>query len=72
MECLGREGDTKMLWDTDKPDEVEAAKKQFDFLKGKGYVAFKVDKDGKQLTERVTAFDGTLGRIIMLPQYAGG
>ena len=44
MAIMGREGDKKTLWSKDNPDEVEAARREFNFLVGeKKYAAFKVE-----------------------------
>jgi hypothetical protein len=73
MENMGREGDTKIIWDSTKPHEVEAARRQFDFLvKEKGYQAFKTDKDGKKLAERIKEFNPEESRMILVPNFAGG
>lgn len=42
MSVLNIKGDLKVIWDSDKPDEVEAARKQFNEMTKKGYVGFKV------------------------------
>jgi hypothetical protein len=62
MENMGREGDTKIIWDSTKPHEVEAARRQFDFL----------DKDGKKLAERIKEFNPEESRMILVPNFAGG
>ena len=64
-------GDTKTIWDVDNPDEVAAAKAQFDALKKKGYLAYSVKENGKK-GELVTSFDAQAGKIIMSPPMAGG
>lgn len=64
-------GDTKISWDTDHEDEVEAAKLTFDTLKGKGYLAYRTDGDGNQ-AETMSAFDPEAREIIMSPQLVGG
>ncbi len=48
MAILGRDGDTKVIWDPDNEDEVEAAQEQFDSLTEKGFTAFSVKKDGEK------------------------
>jgi hypothetical protein len=55
-----KEGDAKAIWDTDKPEEVAAAKAVYDNLRAKGYIAFSVDKDGKQKA-RMREFDPKAG-----------
>jgi len=64
-------GDSKFMWDPKNPDEVAAAKAQFDALKKKGYIAFTVDKKGDK-GELISKFDPELEKIIMTPPIAGG
>lgn len=68
---LNETGDTKLIWDTDNPDEVEAAKAMFDKLKKKGYLAYAVNKKGDK-GEVLTEFDPEAERIILAPQMKGG
>ena len=54
MEILDRTGDTKIIWDSEKKEEVKNAKRTFDDLRKKGYIAYSVKKKGgkgKVLTE---------------------
>lgn len=71
MSVMGLEGDTKTIWDKDKPDEVDAAKIQFDALKKKGYLAFKVDDKGEK-GELMREFDPNAQKVIMSPPVIGG
>ncbi len=73
FEIMGKEGDTKSIWDKNNPDEVEAARKQFDFLvTQKKYAAFYVTgKDGEK-GEQMRNFDPKAERIIFVPPMAGG
>lgn len=71
LRYLSGKGDSKVIWDPTNADEVEAAKAQFDILKGKGYKAFSVQKDGAK-GKPMSKFRKTAGRIIMVPQIAGG
>jgi hypothetical protein len=72
FEVMGKEGDTKSIWDPNNPDEVEAARKQFDFLVGeKRYAAFAVDKDGNKGAQ-IRTFDPKASRIIFVPAMQGG
>lgn len=64
-------GDTKTIWDTDNEDEVEAARSIFKKLRKKGYLAYKVKKDGVA-GEAISEFDPSLGKIILSPPMAGG
>jgi ribosomal protein L19E len=64
-------GDLKVIWDPKKRDEVEAARNQFDALIKKGYLAFKVKKDGGK-GQKVTEFDEDYEMLIMSPALQGG
>jgi len=68
---MGRIGDTQVHWDPTNPQEVETAKKAFDALFGKGFLAFKLNDDGSQ-GEQIRAFDSTAAKIILSPPMAGG
>lgn len=71
LSILSQEGDTKVIWDPENEDEIEAAEEQFDNLIGKGFLAFKVKKDGNKGSQ-IKKFDSDAGKIIMAPALAGG
>lgn len=71
FEIMGREGDTKLMWDKHADDEVDAARETFRKLRAKGYLAFKAKKNGDQ-GEAITEFDPKAERLIMVPPMAGG
>jgi len=64
-------GDLKVIWDKDKPDEIKAAKDQFNSLLKKGYFAYKVKKDGSG-GAKIEEFDEKAEKIILSPQMKGG
>lgn len=65
-------GDMKMVWDPNNRDEVEAARKQFDDLTKKGFLAYKVEgKEGRK-GEQIRSFDKTAERLILAPALRGG
>lgn len=66
-----KEGDLKLIWDSENEDEVELAKHQFDEAKEKGFLAFKAKKDGSK-GKQIEKFDPESERIIMTPPIAGG
>jgi len=69
---LDESGDTKIIWDSDKPEEVENAKETFNRFKKKSYVAFKVvGKEGTK-GEQLREFDPSADRIIFSPPITGG
>jgi hypothetical protein len=71
MSVLGKEGDTKVIWDSDQQAEVDAARAQFDALKKKGYAAFNVKKDGEKGSV-MKEFDPDAEKIIMALPVVGG
>ena len=71
LRVFGTGGDTKVIWDPDNEDEVGAAEEQFDSLIEKGFTAFSVKKDGEK-HKKVTKFDPSMGKIILVPRIAGG
>ena len=72
LEVMGPEGDLKSVWDPDNADETEAAKAQFDSLRAKGYLAFKVEGADGTKGEQITEWNPKAGRIILSPPMAGG
>ena len=64
-------GDLKVIWDKDNVDETEAAEEQFDSLREKGFTAYSVDKKGEAGT-KITKFNPTAEKIIMVPKIIGG
>ena len=72
MHILDNTGDTKKIWDSTKPDEVEAARKTFDFLvTEKKYLAYKVDNNGDK-GQLMRSFDPKAEKMILQPQNVGG
>jgi len=73
MAVMGKEGDTKYIWDRTKPDEVEVARTTFNtFVKTKKYLAFKVNAKGDKTGEQVKEFDPDEERYIFIPPMVGG
>lgn len=64
-------GDTKLIWDSENADEVDAARALFDRLRGNGYLAFAVKKSGDK-GEQITTFDRHAEKIILAPPMRGG
>lgn len=71
MAILGKEGDTKIIWDPDNRDEVSNAERTFDDLKKKGFTAYAVKSTGEK-ADKLTKFDAKEGKIIMVPRMVGG
>lgn len=71
MRIMGREGDTKVIWNARDTDEVEAARQQFNTLRERNFLAFRVDDSGSK-GEQITEFDPQVQKLIMAPPMAGG
>jgi len=71
MAILGKEGDTKVVWDPENEDEVSAAEAQFDTLISRKFLAFKVKKNGEKGAQ-IKKFDPEAGMIILCPVVQGG
>lgn len=71
MSVMDKKGDTKILWDSDNQAEVENARRSFDDLRGKGYMAFTVDKRGEK-GDVIRTFDPSAEKIILTPPMRGG
>lgn len=72
MRILGRlVGDTKIIWDPSKQDEMDSAKRTFEDLTSKGYKAFQVKDDGEP-GEQVNEFPKSEAKLILVPPVAGG
>ncbi len=71
MAVMGRQGDTKIIWSPDNKPEVEAAKKTFDDLRAKGYLAFAVEADGSK-GKQIFSFEPHAAKIILSPPMRGG
>jgi hypothetical protein len=72
MSVMGKEGDTKVIWNADNADEVENARRTFNDLRRKGFTAFSVKGDKGEKDRVITEFDAGAERIIMVPRVAGG
>jgi hypothetical protein len=71
MRVLDTSGDLKIVWSSDKPDEVAQARKTFDEMKTKGYSAFQVKKSGEP-GKVLAAFDPDIEAMILVPRIVGG
>lgn len=71
MHIMDSTGDTKVMWNPRDADEVKNAEETFDRLRGRGFRAFRVKRNGEQ-GEQITTFDKDAEKIIFVPQLAGG
>jgi len=72
MRVLSREGDVKTIWNPEVPQEVEAARQQFNRLVKNGqYLAYRVGEVGS-MGEQIREFDPQAGSIILAPRLVGG
>ncbi len=72
MAIMGREGDTKVMWDRAKSVEVDVAKATFEKLRKDNYSAYLVNDKGDQKGPPVTAFDPAAERYIFVPPMQAG
>jgi hypothetical protein len=72
MAVMGKEGDTKHMWDPRVPFEVENARRTFDDFRKKGYAAFHAKGDKGERDVQMLEFDPNAGRIIFIPPQVGG
>jgi hypothetical protein len=71
VEVMDKSGHTRHIWDSDKPEEVEAARTLYNSLTGRGYRAFRVAKNGEE-GERMSSFDPDAEKMILVPALQGG
>lgn len=72
MAILDPTGDTKVFWDKDNPDEVANARRTFNDLRAKGFLAYKLSGRGDSKGEVLHEFDARAERIILTPAHQGG
>lgn len=72
MAVMGKEGDTKHIWDKSKPAEVEAARDLFNSLTKKGYTAYSVAGEKGDKDKQIREFDPNAERIIFVPPVQAG
>jgi len=72
IQVLGKEGDTRIMWDRRNNDEVAVAKAAFDAAKAQGSLIYRAEgKEGTRGTQ-VRTFDKKAERLIVVPAMAGG
>jgi hypothetical protein len=71
FETMGLSGDVKKIWDPTKVIECDDARRSFDDLRAKGYLAFRTDEKGVN-GDQMTEFDPKAGRVVLVPPMAGG
>ena len=65
-------GDSKFMWDPDNADEVAEAKALYERMTKKRFTAFAVKGRDGEKGEKMASFDPDAGRVIFVPQIAGG
>lgn len=70
MSIMNDEGDTKVSWDPDNAESVEAATLAFNRYRSAGYQAFAMTS-GTQ-GEQMDAFDPGVSEVLFIPQMQGG
>jgi hypothetical protein len=71
LRILDRSGDTKVAWDSSKPDEVKGARDAFNHYKQQGYSIFGATAAGEK-GRRLDEFDPQVGIMYVVPRTVGG
>lgn len=71
MRVLDTSGDLKIIWSSDKPEEVQHARDTFKKMLAKGYSAFSVKKNGDP-GQRLDSFNPDIEAMILVPRIVGG
>lgn len=71
LNVLDSNGHTKIIWDEDDAESVKQARRTFDELKAKRYLAYSVEKGGEK-GEVLHSFDPGLEAMILSPPVVGG
>lgn len=72
LHIMDGNGDTRVMWDPADPASVEIAKKAFDEAKDRKFLAYEVGAQGERTGTVIRTFNKDLGKVIMVPQMAGG
>jgi hypothetical protein len=69
-----KDGDKRVVWDSRDMDQIQEAKTMFDECVAKGFVPYRVGRDGKKTPEVMDEFDPDAEEVIFLPirQVVGG
>jgi len=71
MATMNSSGDLKTMWNSDKTAEVEVARAQFQSMKAKGYMAYRINREGDK-GEVMDKFDPEAETVILAPPLQGG
>ena len=71
MSTMGRKGDVRISWDSEKAAETDVARKVFADNIKKGFAAFKMTVGGKK-GKQITEFDAMAESILFIPPVQGG
>jgi len=72
MHELNHEGDTKIVWDSENPEEVAVAKAAFTAARKKGMLAYAAQGAKGERGSQVREFDASAERIILVKPMQGG
>lgn len=72
MSVMGQPGDTKIIWDRNNRDEVENARRTFNDLVAKHYLAFEVTGNQGDKGKQIREFNPDAERLILAPPMRGG
>lgn len=72
MAVMGKEGDTKYIWDKSKKVEVDVARATFDRFVKEGYSVYSVAGEKGEKDKQVRTFDPEAERYIFVPPVQAG
>ena len=69
------EGDVRLTWEPGNTEDIATARRAFNDLRGKGYLAYKVragSRTREPTREQIRTFDPEAEQIVLTPPLRGG
>jgi hypothetical protein len=67
------DGDVRLSWEPGNDDDVATARRAFNDLRGKGYLAYKITGRGTRAQrDQIRVFDPAAEQIVLTPALRGG
>ena len=69
------DGDVRLSWEHGNADDVATARRAFDDLRRKGYLAYKITagrRGAEAQRDQIRTFDPEAGQIVLVPPLRGG
>jgi len=65
MRLFNETGDTRLIWDSGRPKEVQEAARLFEEYLAKGWRAYAIDPKGNKTSRRIYGFSSTLEEVFI-------